>query len=68
MGYNRLVITAFGGPEVLELVEEEPLPQPSRGEVRVRVSMTSASFTDIMIRKGKYPEVRENRRSPPDTT
>lgn len=59
MGYRRLVITAFGGPEVLELVEEEPLPQPSRGEVRVRVTMTSASFTDIMIRKGKYPEVRE---------
>jgi len=59
MGYKRLVFSAFGGPEVLEIVEEETLPEPERGEVRVRVSMTSASFTDIMIRKGKYPEVRE---------
>jgi NADPH:quinone reductase-like Zn-dependent oxidoreductase len=59
MSYKRLVFSAFGGPEVLELVEEETLPEPARGEVRVKVSMTSASFTDIMIRKGKYPEVRE---------
>jgi NADPH:quinone reductase-like Zn-dependent oxidoreductase len=59
MSYRRLVFNAFGGPEVLELVEEDIPPEPGRGEVRVRVSMASASFTDIMIRKGKYPEVKK---------
>lgn len=59
MSYKRLVISAFGGPEVLDLVKEEALPEPALGEVRVRVSLTGASFTDIMIRKGKYPEVKK---------
>ncbi len=56
--YKRVVITKFGGPEVLKLVEEALLPEPAPGEVRVRVLTTSATFTDVMIRKGKYPDVK----------
>jgi len=59
VSYKRVVITKFGGPEVLQVVEEPSLPEPGPGEVRVRVLATSASFTDTMIRKGKYPGVRQ---------
>ncbi len=59
MSYKRVVIEEFGGPEVLSLVEEPNLPEPKDKEVRVKVLYTSANFTDIMIRKGMYPEVKE---------
>ena len=59
MGYRRVVITDFGGPEVLKIVDEPDLPEPQPGEVRVKVLVTSAAFTDVMIRKGQYPEVKE---------
>ena len=41
------------------MVEEPTRPEPKSGEVRVRVLATSAAFTDVMIRKGKYPDVKE---------
>lgn len=59
MGYQRVIITKFGGPEVLKIVEEPGLPEPKPGEVRVKVLVTSAAFTDVMIRKGQYPEVKD---------
>ncbi len=59
MTYKRLEISKFGGPEVLRIVEEEAPPEPSAGEVRVKVLATGAAFTDIMIRRGKYPEVKQ---------
>lgn len=59
MGYKRVVIIEFGGPEVLKMIEEAELPEPKSGEVRVKVLVTSAAFTDVMIRKGKYPDVKE---------
>lgn len=57
--YKRVIITEFGGPEVLEVIEEESLPEPGPGEVRVKVLATSACFTDTMIRKGMYPDVKK---------
>ena len=59
MSYRRVIITGFGGPEVLQLVEEAALPETKPGEVRIRVLVTSAAFTDVMIRKGKYPDVKD---------
>jgi NADPH:quinone reductase-like Zn-dependent oxidoreductase len=59
MSYKRVIITGFGGPEVLKVVEEAALPEPKPGEVRIKVLVTSAAFTDVMIRKGKYPDVKE---------
>jgi NADPH:quinone reductase-like Zn-dependent oxidoreductase len=59
MSYQRVVITRFGGPEVLKMIEETELPEPKPGEVRVRVLVTSAAFTDVLIRKGAYPDVKE---------
>ena len=59
MSYNRVIITKFGGTEVLKVIEEAVLPEPKPGEVRVKVLVTSAAFTDVMIRNGKYPDVKE---------
>lgn len=59
MPYLRVVLTDFGGPERLELRTVEDVPEPGPGEVRVRVLVTSAAFTDVMIRKGMYPDVKE---------
>lgn len=59
MGYRRVIITEFGGPEVLKVIEEPVFPEPKPGEVRVKVLAAGAAFTDVMIRKGMYPDVKE---------
>jgi NADPH:quinone reductase-like Zn-dependent oxidoreductase len=59
MSWTRVVVTEFGGPDCLEIEKVDALPEPGTGEVRVRVLVTSAAFTDVMIRKGKYPDVKE---------
>ena len=58
MSYTRVALTKFGGPEVLKVIQETTLPEPKLGEVRIKVLVTSAAFTDVMIRKGKYPDVK----------
>lgn len=59
MTYTRVRLNAFGGPDQLELETIADLPEPGPGEVRVRVLVTSAAFTDVMIRKGMYPDVKD---------
>lgn len=59
MAYQRIVLTKFGAPDVLQLVSEAVLPEPKAGEVRVKVLAASVSFTDTMIRTGSYLEVRD---------
>lgn len=59
MSYKRVIITEYGSPGVLKVVEETTPPEPQPGEVRVRVLVAGAAFTDTMIRKGKYPDVKE---------
>lgn len=46
---HRVVVTKHGGPEVLQLVEEE-LPEPQIGEVRVKVLAAGISAYDLMHR------------------
>src|SRR3712207_1502441 len=53
--YKRVVISRLGGPEVLEVREEE-LPEPGLGEVRVRIPATGVSLPDVMMREGVHPE------------
>ncbi len=59
MEYNRIVISKFGEPDVLQKVTEEELPKPKKGQVRIKVLTTSASFTDTLVRRGIYPSVKE---------
>jgi NADPH:quinone reductase-like Zn-dependent oxidoreductase len=59
MPWTRVRLNAFGGPENLVIETVATLPEPREGEVRVRVLVTSAAFTDVMIRKGMYPDVKD---------
>jgi NADPH2:quinone reductase len=51
---RAIVIREPGGPEVLEL-RDVPTPEPSRGEVRVRVRATAVNRADLLQRMGSYP-------------
>jgi len=53
--HTRVIVTRYGGPEVLRVVEEE-CPDPKEGEVRVRVRAAGVSMPDIMAREGLHPE------------
>jgi NADPH2:quinone reductase len=55
MRHTRIVVTHYGGPDALRLVEEE-VPEPQAGEVRVRVLAAGVSLPDIMAREGTHPE------------
>ena len=59
MGYQHVVVTAKGGPAVLQLRDEATLPEPGRGEVRVKVLAAGTGFTDTAIRRGNYPDVKD---------
>ena len=58
MPWQHISVARFGGPEVLELVEETVLPEPGPGEVRVKVLAAGTGFTDTMIRRGRYPDFK----------
>jgi NADPH2:quinone reductase len=51
---RAITISKFGGPDVLTVVDR-PLPEPSRGEVRVRVRATAINRADLLQRLGGYP-------------
>src|SRR5512138_1099006 len=55
MRHARVIVTHYGGPEALRVVEEE-CPDPKAGEVRVRVQAAGVSLPDIMAREGVHPE------------
>jgi putative PIG3 family NAD(P)H quinone oxidoreductase len=48
------VITRPGGPEVLE-IQDRPVPEPSEGEILVRVRATALNRADLLQREGQYP-------------
>jgi NADPH2:quinone reductase len=51
---KAIVITQFGGPEVLEL-RDVVEPTPGAGEELVRVEAAGVNFADIMAARGGYP-------------
>ena len=55
MIHTRIIVTHYGGPDALQVVEEE-CPEPKRGEVRVRVLAAGVALPDIMAREGIHPE------------
>jgi NADPH2:quinone reductase len=59
MENNRIVISEFGEAEVLQKVNEKELPKPQKGQLRVKVLVTSACFTDTLIRRGLYLGVKK---------
>jgi len=55
MRHARIVVSRYGGPETLQVVEEE-CPEPGAGEVRVRVQAAGVSLPDLMMTEGIHPE------------
>jgi NADPH2:quinone reductase len=51
----RVIVTHYGGPDALRVIEEE-CPEPKFGEVRVRVLAAGVSLPDVMAREGIHPE------------
>lgn len=56
MTYKQVIITHYGGREVLQLIDSESV-EPKVNEVRIKVIATGVAFTDVLIREGLYPGV-----------
>src|SRR5436309_1856648 len=55
MRQTRIIVTHYGGPDELRVIEEE-CPEPKHGEVRVRVLAAGVSLPDLLMREGVHPE------------
>src|SRR5438552_7418788 len=55
MRQTRIIVTHYGGPDELRVIEEE-CPEPKGGEVRVKVLAAGVALPDIMMREGVHPE------------
>ncbi len=53
-----LLLRKFGGSDGFALVER-PVPDPGEGEVLVKVLAASVQFTDVILRKGRYPDLKD---------
>jgi NADPH2:quinone reductase len=53
-GMRAVVIEEFGGPEVLAVVEDAPVPEPGDGQVLVQVSRAGINFADTHARENTY--------------
>ena len=51
---KAVVITRYGGPEVLE-IKEVAIPEPGKGEELVHVNSGGLNFADTMSTMGRYP-------------
>src|SRR5947209_171788 len=54
---RAVVISSFGGPEVLEL-RIRPRPEPQASDVLVRVRASALNRADVLQRRGLYPPPR----------
>jgi NADPH:quinone reductase len=55
MRHMRVVVTHYGGPEVITTIEED-IPIPKAAEVRVKVLAAGVSLPDVLAREGVHPE------------
>jgi len=46
-------INQLGGSEVMQLIDQ-PIPEPTSKQVRVKVEAIGLNYSDIMIREGRY--------------
>ncbi len=56
MKYKSVIITKKGGPEVLQIVENE-LRSPDKGEVLIKILACGVGGTDVAMRYWNYPSV-----------
>jgi NADPH:quinone reductase-like Zn-dependent oxidoreductase len=48
---KRIIVTSYGDADVLRMIEE-PVPQPEKDEVLIRVEAAGVALGDVMRRKG----------------
>jgi NADPH2:quinone reductase len=60
MGFSRIVVSHFGGPENLKLVVEDKLPEPRANEMCVKILAAGVSFADILMREGGSSGILES--------
>lgn len=53
---QSLQISRFGGPEVLQIVQEKQAAPLLPDQVRIQVTASGVNFADLMMRMGTYPE------------
>jgi NADPH:quinone reductase len=58
MKNKKAIIKEFGKPSVIQIVEEN-IPEPIKGEARIKIEASTVSSTDIFIRKGIYPLLKQ---------
>jgi NADPH:quinone reductase len=56
--HHVLLLKKFGSPDEFVVVER-PVPEPAAGEVLVKVLAASVQFTDVILRKGRYPDLKD---------
>ncbi|MFJ5300274.1 quinone oxidoreductase family protein [Pseudomonas sp. NPDC088368] len=49
-----IMIQTYGGPEVVQLRKDLPMPQATPGHVLVKVAYAGINFMDVHTRQGKY--------------
>ena len=55
MRHTRIIVTHYGGPDALQVSEEE-CPEPKAGELRVKILAAGVSLPDVLAREGIHPE------------
>lgn len=55
MRHKRIIVTQYGGPDTLQVLEED-CPEPLPEQVRVMVLAAGVSLPDILAREGVHPE------------
>jgi NADPH:quinone reductase-like Zn-dependent oxidoreductase len=53
---RAMTIDSYGGPEVVQVRDDAPVPIAGPGEILVRVVCAGVNFMDIHTRQGKYAE------------
>ena len=57
MRHTRIIVTHYGGPDALQVMEEE-CPEPKDGEVRVKVLAAGVSCRTSWRAKASIPKRR----------
>jgi NADPH:quinone reductase-like Zn-dependent oxidoreductase len=55
---RAITIERYGGPEVVQVRDDVPVPVPGAGDVLVQVVCAGINFMDIHTRQGKYAQSR----------
>jgi NADPH2:quinone reductase len=54
MKYTHVIMDHVGGPDVLHM-QEDDVPEPKAGEVRIEILATDVSFSNVLMQHGQYP-------------